>query len=155
VPTTNNYTSQSGRLDYSFNDSNKIFFETHRSQYIQTSSNIFQNISTGSKSYAVYQSGLLDYIHTFTPTATVDALVSLTRSYNNSTLPSQGFKASTLGLPGYLNQNASTSMTRLSFSTFAGLSTQPGGVAAFDTIQFFSAFTKVQGHHTIKIGPDF
>lgn len=155
IPTTNNYTSQAGRLDYSINDSNKVFFETHRSQYIQTASNIFQNIATGSKSYSVYQGGLLDYIHTFTPTATVDARISLTRSYTNSSLPSQGFKATTLGLPGYLNQNAETSMTRLSFSTYAGLSTSPGGVAAFDTIQFFSAFTKVQGHHTIKIGPDF
>ncbi len=155
IPTASNYTSQSGRLDYSINDSNKIFFETHRSQYIQTASNIFQNIATGSTSYSVYQGGLLDYIHTFSPTSTLDARMSLTRSYTNSSLPSQGFKATTLGLPGYLNQNAETSMTRLSFSTYAGLSTQPGGVAAFDTIQFFSAFTKVIGHHTIKIGPDF
>ncbi len=155
VPTTNNYTSQSGRLDYSFNDRNKIFFETHRSQYIQTSSNIFQNIATGNKTYSVYQGGLLDYIHTFGPTATLDARASLTRSYNNSTLPSQGFKATTLGLPGYLNQNAESAMTRLSFTSYAGLSAKLGGIAAFDTIQFFSAFTKVVGHHTIKIGPDF
>ena len=158
IPTTNNYTSQAGRLDYSINDRNKIFFETHRSQYIQTSSNIFQNISTGSESYSVYQGGLFDYIHTFSPTATVDSRVSLTRSYTNSSLPSQGFSAASLGLPGYLNQNAETSMTRLSFansSSFAGLSAKLGGIAAFDTIQYFSAFTKVLGHHTIKIGPDF
>ena len=158
IPTTNNYTSQAGRLDYSINDSNKIFFETHRSQYIQTSSNIFQNISTGSTTYSVYQGGLFDYIHTFSPTATVDSRISLTRSYSNSSLPSQGFQASKLGLPGYLNQNAETSMTRLSFansSSFAGLSAKLGGIAAFDTIQYFSAFTKVLGHHTIKIGPDF
>ncbi|HEY4381921.1 MAG TPA: carboxypeptidase regulatory-like domain-containing protein [Acidobacteriaceae bacterium] len=157
IPTTNNYTSQAGRLDYSINDGNKIFFETHRSQYIQTSSNIFQNISTGSTTYAVYQGGLFDYVHTFSPTATLDARVSLTRSYNNSSLPSQGFKASTLGLPGYLNQNAETSMTRLSFATgsFAGVSAKLGGIAAFDTIQYFTAFTKVLGHHTLKIGPDF
>src|ERR1017187_5701486 len=158
IPTTNNYTSQAGRLDYSINDSNKIFFETHRSQYIQTSSNIFQNISTGSTTYSVYQGGLFDYIHTFSPTATVDSRISLTRSYSNSSLPSQGFQASKLGLPGSLNQNAETSMTRLSFansSSFAGLSAKLGGIAAFDTIQYFSAFTKVLGHHTIKIGPDF
>jgi hypothetical protein len=155
IPTTNNYTSQSGRLDYSINDTNKIFFETHRSQYIQTSSNIFQNISTGSKSYSVYQGGLFDYVHTFSPTATVDSRISLTRSYTNSSLPSQGFQASTLGLPGYLNQNAETSLTRLSFTTYAGLSAKLGGIAAFDTIQYFTAFTKVFGRHTIKIGPDF
>jgi hypothetical protein len=155
IPTTNNYTSQAGRIDYSINDSNKIFFETHRSQYIQTASNIFQNISTGNTTYSVYQGGLFDYIHTFSPTATLDARVSLTRSYTNSSLPSQGFQASKLGLPGYLNQNAETAMTRLSFSTFAGVSAKLGGVAEFDTLQYFSAFTKVIGHHSIKIGPDF
>jgi len=160
IPTTNDYTSQAGRLDYSINDTNKLFFETHRSQYIQTSSNIFQNIATGSKTYSVYQGGLLDYIHTFSPTATLDARISLTRSYNHSSLPSEGFKATALGMPGYLNQNPSTALPRLSFagsgsSQFAGLSTQPGSLNVFDTIQFFSAFTKVKGHHTIKIGPDF
>jgi len=161
VPTTNNYTSQAGRLDYSINDSNKLFFETHRSEYIQTSSNIFQNIATGSRNYIVYQGGLLDYVHTFTPTATIDARISLTRSYKNSSLPSQGFQASSLGYPSYLNQNASTALPRLQFTElgstnlgYAGLSTQPGTLAAFDTIQFFSAFTKVRGHHTLKIGPD-
>ena len=160
VPTTNNYTSQSGRLDYSINDSNKLFFETHRSEYIQTASNIFQNISTGSRSYTVYQGGLLDFVHTFTPTATLDSRISLTRSYKNSSLPSQGFQATSLGYPSYLNQNPSTAMPRLAFTEtgstapFAGLSTQPGSLTAFDTIQFFSAFTKVRGHHTFKIGPD-
>jgi Carboxypeptidase regulatory-like domain len=155
VPTLNNYSSQSGRLDYSINDNNKIFFETHRSQYIKTSGNVFQNIATGSTSYTVYQGGLIDYVHTFNSSATLDARGSLTRSYLNSSLPSQGFKATSIGLPAYLNQNPSTSLTRVSFTSFPSLSTQPGNLAVFDTIQFFAAFTKVIGHHTLKIGPDF
>ena len=157
VPNVDNYNSHSGRLDYSINDNNKIFFETHRSEYTKTSNNIFQNISTGSTSYSVYQGGLFDYIHTFNATSTVDSRISLTRSYANNSLPSSGFDNTTLGLPGYLDQNAATSMTRIAFNSnsYAGLSTTPGGLTAFDTIQFFSAFTKVWGHHTVKIGPDF
>ncbi len=155
VPNVDNYNSNSGRLDYSFNDNNKIFFETHRSEWSRTTSNIFNNISTGALTYTVHQGGLLDYVHTFSPTATVDSRISLTRTYINNSLPSLGFDNTSTGLPGYLNQNAVSYMTRLAFTTYAGLSTTPGGLSAFDTIQFFSAFTKVMGHHTIKIGPDF
>lgn len=157
VPNIDNYNSNSGRLDYSFNDSNKIFFETHRSEWSRTTSNIFNNIATGALTYTVHQGGLLDYVHTFSPTATVDSRISLTRTYANNSLPSSGFDNTTLGLPGYLDQNAATSMTRIAFNnnSYAGLSTTPGGLNAFDTIQFFSAFTKVLGHHTVKIGPDF
>jgi hypothetical protein len=157
VPNIDNYNSHSGRLDYSINDRNKIFFEVHRSEWNRTTSNIFNNIATGALTYTVHQGGLFDYVHTFSPTATVDSRISLTRSYANNSLPSSGFDNTTLGLPGYLDQNAGTSMTRIAFNSnsYAGLSTTPGGLTAFDTIQFFSAFTKVWGHHTVKIGPDF
>jgi hypothetical protein len=162
VPTTNDYNSHAGRIDYSINDNNKIFFETHRSEYLQTSNNIFNNIATGSQKYTVYQGGLLDYVHTFSPVATLDARISLTRSYNNSTLPSQGFDATSLGFPGYINTNSARALPRIQFSengttnppSYSTLSTQPGTRAAFDTIQFFSALTLVRGKHTIKVGPD-
>lgn len=162
VPTTNDYNSHAGRLDYNINDSNRIFFETHRSEYLQTSNNIFNNIATGSQKYTVYQGGLLDYIHTFSPIATLDARLSLTRSYNNTTLPSNGFDATSIGYPTYINTNSSTALPRISFSengstnspAYSTLSTKPGTLSAFDTIQFFSAFTLVRGKHTIKIGPD-
>lgn len=162
VPTTNDYNSHAGRLDYSINDNNKIFFETHRSEYLQTSNNIFNNIATGSQNYTVYQGGVLDYIHTFSPIATLDARLSLTRSYNNTTLPSNGFDATSIGYPNYVNTNSSKALPRVSFSengstnapAYSTLSTKPGTLSAFDTIQFFSAFTLVRGKHTIKIGPD-
>ncbi|HTD96094.1 MAG TPA: TonB-dependent receptor [Edaphobacter sp.] len=162
IPTTNNYNSHSGRLDYSLNDNNKIFFEVHRSEYISTSNNIFSNIATGSRSYTVYQGGLFDYVHTFSSSTTMDTRLSLTRSYKNSSLPSEGFDATSIGFPGYINSNASMALPRVQFTengstnppAYSTLSTQPGTLAAFDTIQLFSALTKVIGKHTIKIGPD-
>lgn len=161
VPTRDDYNSHSGRMDYSINDSNKLFFEIHRSEYYRLLSNIFNNISTGTSTYNVYQGGQLDYIHTFAPTVTLDTRLSLTRAYSNTTLPSQGFDATSLGFPAYINTNATEQvMPRISFSdtsgtkAFAGLSTTAGTLSAFDTYQLFSALTKVSGHHTLKIGPD-
>jgi len=161
VPTTDDYNSHSGRLDFSFNANNKLFFETHRSEYKRTQSNIFQNIATGTRTYNVYQGGLLDYVHTFTPTMTMDSRLSLTRSYSNSTLSSQGLSSSSLGFPDYIDANSTELvMPRITFSepsgtkSYAGLSTTPGTLSAFDTVQLFAALTKVIGHQTIKIGPD-
>jgi hypothetical protein len=161
-PTSDDYNSHSGRLDYSLNDNNKIFFESHRSEYKRTQSNIFKNISTGTSTYNVYQGGLIDYVHTFGASLTMDNRLSLTRTYANSTLPSQGFDATTIGFPGYINTNATERfLPRLTFSepkgtnAFAGLSTTPGGLSAYDTFQYFGGITKLAGKHTLKIGPDF
>ncbi len=161
IPTTDNYNSHSGRIDWSINDSNKIFFETHRSEYFRTQSNIFNNIATGTRTYDVYQGGLVDYVRTWNPTLTSDTRASLTRSYLNSSLNSQGFNATAIGFPSYIDDNATERfMPQITFSepkgtvAFAGLSTKPGNLEAFDTFQFFSATTKVWGHHVLKIGPD-
>ncbi len=158
-PTVSDYNSHSGRIDYSINNDNKIFFETHRSEYIQTSGNVFNNLSTGSRSYTVYQGGLLDYIHTFSPTTTLDTRVSLTHAYKNASLPSQGFDATSLGFPAYLNSTSARALPRLSFSetgaSIPSVSVASPSISAFDTIQLFSALTKVLGKHTLKIGPDF
>jgi len=159
VPTRDDYNSHAGRLDWSINDSNKLFFETHRSEYAKTQSNIFQNISTGTNTYNVYNGGILDYVHIFNPTTTIDIRGSITRAYANAGLSSQGFDPTSVGFPSYLTSAATTLvMPRIAFSesanAFAGLSTNAGNSSAFTTYQIFSALTKVVGHHTIKIGPD-
>lgn len=159
VPTTDDYNSQSGRLDWSISDYNKIFFETHRSEYFREQSNIFNNIATGTSTYDVYNGGLIDYVHTFNATTSLDLRGSITRAYANTALPSQGFDATSLGFPSYINTSATEQiMPRITFSetgvSYAGLSTTAGTVSAFTTYQIFSALTHVQGHHTIKIGPD-
>jgi hypothetical protein len=156
----NNYSSNLGRLDYSINDNNKIFFQTHRSAWTQTTGQIFPNISQGSETYTVHQGGVFDYVHTFSPKYTLDSRLGLTRTYVNGTLLNNGFQASTLGFPSYLNQPGSPdTMPVISFSdtsnNYQSLSALPGANTAFDTVSLFSAFTGVQGAHTFKLGIDF
>jgi hypothetical protein len=159
TPTIYDYNSNQGRLDYSFNNSNKLFFEVHRSNEITTQSNVFKNIATGNLSVANYWGGLLDYVRVLSPTLTLDGRVGLSRSYLNNTLPSAGFDATQLGFPSYINTlSTERALPRITFSepgtAFAGLSTAPGTNAVFDTVQYFAEATKVTGNHTIKIGPD-
>jgi hypothetical protein len=157
----NNYSSNLGRLDYSINDNNKIFFQTHRSAWTQTTGQIFPNISTGTVTYTVHQGGVVDYIHTFSPKYTLDTRAGLTRTYVNGTLLNSGFQASTLGFQGgYLDQPGSPqSMPVIAFSdtsnNYQSLSSLPGANTAFDTITLFSAFSGAQGPHTFKLGIDF
>jgi hypothetical protein len=158
IPTTFDYNSHEGRIDYSLNDDNKFFFETHRSEYINLSGRVFPNIASGSEGYTVHQGGVIDYVHTFSPAYALDTRVGLTRTYANSTLLNNGFDATTLGFPGYLDQpDSPQSMTVISFSDSSGiqgLSANPGSQNAFDTISLFSALTTVQGKHTLKLGID-
>lgn len=159
-PTIFNYTSNSGRIDYTLNQNNAFFFETHRSQYINTSGQLFANISQGSITYTVHQGGVIDYIHTFSPRYTLDTRMGLTRTYNNGTLSSSGFDPTKLGYPGYLDQPGSPfAMPVVSFSesahSFQQLSSLPSTDSAYDTISLFSAFTAVRGAHTAKFGIDF
>jgi hypothetical protein len=172
IPTMDDYNSHQGRFDYSINNNNKLYFETHRSEYHRLTSNVFNSIATGTATYNVYSGGLVDYIHTFSPTSTLDTRASLTRAYSNTTLPSQGIDTTTLGFPSYIAANATESvLPRMTFSEAKGLtaiagqsgtsgsnsgslSTTAGTVSAFDTFQIYAAWTKVIGHQTIKIGPD-
>ncbi|HEX9202068.1 MAG TPA: carboxypeptidase-like regulatory domain-containing protein [Acidobacteriaceae bacterium] len=159
VPTRDDYNSHAGRLDWSINDNNKLFFETHRSEYVKTQSNIFNNISTGTSSYNVYNGGIIDYIHTFNASTTMDVRGSITRAYANAALSSQGFDPTKVGFPSYLTSSATELvMPRIAFSetgvAFAGLSTNAGNLSAFTTYQIFAGVTRVQGHHTLKFGPD-
>src|SRR6185437_16637294 len=102
----------------------------------------------------------------------MDVRGSLTRAYANTTLPSQGISAASLGFPSYIDANATERiLPRLTFSeakgataiggvsgssgsNSGGLSTTAGTVSAFDTFQIYAALTKVAGYHTLKIGPD-
>ncbi|MDR3724489.1 MAG: carboxypeptidase-like regulatory domain-containing protein [Terracidiphilus sp.] len=158
-PKTYDYSSNSGRLDYTINERNAIFFETHRSVYTQNSGKVFPNLSQGSTSYTVHQGGVVDYIHTFSPSYTIDTRMGLTRTYTNGTLPSAGFDPTSVGLPSYMSQAGSPkSLPQVAFSesgtAYQTLSSLPSANTAYDTISLFSALTALRGSHTLKLGFD-
>lgn len=159
-PSIFDYTSNMGRIDYALNEKNAIFFETQRSQYINTTSQVFPNISQGSVSYSVHQGGMIDYVHTFSSNYTSDTRLGLTRTFTNGAVMSQGTSPTSLGFPSYMVQPGQPeAMPNISFSesgtAFQTLSAQPSTDSAYDTLSLFSVLTAVRGPHTVKLGIDF
>ncbi len=157
TPTTDNYFSNMGRMDYNVSDRDKAFFEMHQSSWLQNTGNVFKNIATGNGTNVDMWGATLDEVHTFSPTLVLDSRLGFTRTDNlTNILPSIGFSAASLGFPSYIDANATTAvLPSISLgSAFPTLGGKTGSPAYFDSIQLYATLTKIWGRHTIKIGPD-
>jgi hypothetical protein len=155
-PTTDKYVSYQGRTDLNVSDSNKVFFDYHSSYYTNHSADIFGNLATGQNSNLNLLGSVLDNVHIFSPTLVLDSRLGFSRSYTSSSIKSDGFDPAQLGFPSYLLANSTLpAMPRIAFSdAYSGLSTSPGSVSIFDTLQLYNMATKVVGTHAIKFGAD-
>jgi hypothetical protein len=157
-PTSNNYKSNQARIDYNINTSNKIFFETHRSNYLNSQSNIFNNNLTGTTSQVILWGGQVDDVENFSPTLNLETRLGFSRYQTSSDPSSIGTNPDTAGFPSYISANSTAlALPYMTFSDSApipSLSGTPGNIEAYDDIQFFASLNKTWGHHTIKIGPD-
>ena len=157
-PTVNNFASWVGRTDLSLGSKNKLFFNMHESSYTNASADIFHNLATGQFSGMDIWGGLVDDVHVFSPTLVLDTRLGFTRSVSNSSIKSAGFDAASLGFPSYMTAySLRQAMPRVSFSdsNYAGLSTSPGSLTPFTSVQWFTSVTKVLNRHTLKAGLDF
>lgn len=156
-PTTDNYHSYMGRLDYNVSNNDKVFFDYHTSYYTNASANVFQNIASGQSSNLNLLGSTVDNVHIFSPTLVLDSRLGYSRSYTSSAISSDGFDPTKLGFPSYMLANSTLpAMPRIAFSdAFAGFSTSPGSISAFDTLQLFNTMTKIAGKHTLRFGQDF
>jgi hypothetical protein len=156
-PSTDKYQSFMGRSDLNLSDKDKLFFDYHTSYYTNGSADIFQNLASGQYSNLNLLGTVLDNVHIFTPTLILDSRLGFSRSYTSSSIKSDGFDPTSLGFPSYILQNSTLpAMPRIAFSdAFAGLSTTPGSLSIFDTLQLFNTVTKIAGAHTIRFGQDF
>ncbi|MGB7137763.1 MAG: carboxypeptidase-like regulatory domain-containing protein, partial [Acidobacteriaceae bacterium] len=158
TPVINDYRSHMGRIDYNISTTNKIFGEAHRSRYINSQSNYFNDIASGTTSDIILFGGVVDDIETFSPTLALDTRLGMSRYDSSNSEPSSGFNPASVGFPGYLGTNSTAlAMPHIQFTDATsplGISTTPGSLENFDTIQFYSMLTKVKGRHTIIGGVD-
>jgi hypothetical protein len=157
-PTKNNYKSNEARVDWNVTKANRMSFEAHRSNYVNSQSNIFNNELTGTASKVVLWGGFVEDTHAFSPTLNLDTRLGFSRSENTSGPSSLGISPTSFGFPGYLaSDSTQLALPYLTFTDSAAipsLSGTPGASAFFDDIQFFGTLSKTWGRHTLKIGPD-
>jgi Carboxypeptidase regulatory-like domain len=158
-PTSNNYKSNQGRFDYDISTSDKLYLEAHRSQYNQTSGNIFNNALSGSYSTTILWGGQVDNVKTFTPTLNLETRLGFSRYDTYGGPNSLGTSPTSLGFSGTLAQNSTAlAIPYLTFSDGAGipsLSGTPNNQEYFDDIQLFTSLNKTWGRHSFKLGIDF
>jgi hypothetical protein len=157
-PTSNNYKSNQGRFDYNVTNSDKLYVEGHRSQYNQTSANIFSNDLSGSYSSIILWGGQVDNVKTFTPTASFETRLGFSRYETFGGPNSLGQSPTSLGFSGNLAQDSTAlALPYLTFSDGAAvpsLSANPANQEYFDDIQLFASFNKTWGRHSVKFGVD-
>jgi Carboxypeptidase regulatory-like domain len=159
-PTTDNYESNQARFDYIVSDSNKAYFDVHRSNLLATSGQIFggNNILTGSTATTIMWGGVADDVQTFSPSLSLDSRLGFSRYESFGAPASAGVNPTTVGMPGYIASNSTVlALPYLTFSDASpipSLSAQPPSVEYYTDIQLFESVTKVVGRHTIKFGVD-
>lgn len=157
-PTTNNYKSNQLRMDYTIVPSNTITFEVHRSNYLNSQSDYFHNILSGTKSQVILWGGQVDDVQSFSPTLNLESRLGFSRYYTAANPSSSGIDPATMSFPSYISSNSTKlALPAINFSDNASttnLSGIFGSSEAFNNIQFFASLNKTWGHHAIKIGPD-
>lgn len=158
-PNPANYKSHSLRLDYNISQANHIFGEAHRGKYLTSGSDYFHDLATGTITDQIYSGGVLDDVHTFTPTLTLDSRAGFSRYQNVNAVKSSGISPTTFGFPAYIAANSTAyAMPRINFTDSVSpvsIGVVPGSLEFQDTIQLFEMVTKVRGRHTYKAGIDF
>ncbi len=159
VPTTQNYRSHMGRIDYNLSSKDKLWGNAYRSKYLTDQSNVFDNEMSGTIADQIFAGGLVEEVHTFSPTLFADVRGGLSRYDNNNSETAAGISPSAFGFPAYMAQDASTlDIPRIDFtdgSNPISFSTEPGSIENFDTLQLFADVTKIYGSHTFTGGIDF
>jgi hypothetical protein len=158
TPIINDYRSHMGRIDYDISDRNKLFGEAHRGRYINSQSNYFNTIASGTTTDDIWFGGVVDDVETFNPTLSLDTRLGMSRYDSTNSEPSAGFNPTSLGFAGNLASNSTAlAMPHVEFFDATNpltISTTPGSLENFDDIQFYSMITKTHGRHTIIGGVD-
>ena len=158
TPSTSNYRSHMGRIDYNISDKNKLWGEAHRSRYLTDASDYFHNSLTGTVADQILSGGLVEDVETFTPNLFLDVRGAVMRYDNTNYVSSSGISPTSVGFPSYLASNSTAlALPQITFTDQVSplaYSNQPGSIENFDTIQLFTNLTWIHGPHSFKVGTD-
>jgi hypothetical protein len=153
------YRSHQGRIDYNIGSKDKIYGKAFRSKYLNTASNYFHNSLTGTVTDQIHAGGMVEEVHTFSPSLFLDNRGSVTRYDITNAVSSTGISPTSVGLPSYVASNSNAlALPTITFSDFSSsplnYSNQPGTIENYDTVQYFSTLTWSYKTHIFLIGTD-
>ena len=157
LTTNNSYYAFSGRLDFDLSSRNRLTMSMQNSFWSQNSGILFNNIARGEVGSRAIWGGMVDDVHTFTPTLVANLRFGFSRYrayYDQSSL---GFDSTSLGFPGYVTGNATKQLMPVFTMTDGFLSSNPTtnmhySDQPYNIYQAFGSVTKVVGEHTLKFG---
>ena len=160
LTTNNTYSAYSGRMDAYLSNANRITFSGRESDWIQKSGNIFNDIALGENGLRGIWGGMIDDVHTFSPTTVGNLRAGFTRYRAFYEQNSFGYDPTQLGFPSYVAGNATKLlMPQFAFSdgfliaspvTNLHMSDQP-----YNIYQLFGSLTHIAGRHTLKAGGEY
>jgi len=156
--TVDRYHSFSGRTDVNISNKNKLTVSGRQSYWCQTGPNdIVQNLAyTQHPICRDLWGGMIDDVHTFSPSFVGDLRLGFNRYDQYSFQPSQGYDPTQLGFPPYIAANSPHLMMPLfTFSDgYAGNAATSSYYInqPYNTYQAFNSYTKIIGTHSIKFG---
>jgi hypothetical protein len=160
LTTNNSYSAFSGRMDVNVSNMNKLTMSGRESFWIQKSGNIFNNIALGENGMRSIWGGMIDDVHTFSPTTVANLRVGFNRYRAFYEQNSFGYDPTQLGFPSYISSNATqVLMPQFTFNdgfllaspaTNLHFSDQP-----YNTYQLFGSVTHIAGRHSLKMGGEY
>jgi hypothetical protein len=156
--TPDKYNNYLGRMDYNATQTDRVFFDLRRTDYVQTKNNYFNNLSTGSILTRANWGGSLDNVYTVNPTNVIDVRVNFTRMDEAHPAPSAGFDPTTLGFPAYLGASSNyPQLPILAFASttgFATMGTNSANKLPSQSVQLFGTWSTIKGKHALTFGVD-
>ncbi|SNT44105.1 Carboxypeptidase regulatory-like domain-containing protein [Granulicella rosea] len=164
VPGGDRYDNEFFRVDYNISQNNKLFATIRRNNRNNFANEFFgaNDIAIGDILTRRNWGGTLGDVYTISPTLIGESRINYTRYVQNQTSPAQGFGATSLGLPSYVQTNAQILLfpqVKFGSCTTAviqclGTSTTSPGLGVFNSFGVYTDLIKIVRNHTLKIGFD-
>ena len=153
------YYTHSVRVDHNISDKNRLFVRGSVYRRDSTYNNFFDNLATGSLFQFLSRAGVIDDVHTISPSMVLNVRYGYNRfiRVDRANPESNGFDLTSLGFPASYNNAISPdarNFPRIEMTGYQGT----GFGADFrptDTHSFNGTLQKSQGSHFIKGGLEF
>jgi len=157
LTTNNSYYAFSGRMDFDLSSRNRLSTNIQNSFWSQNSGNLFNNIARGEVGSRAIWGGMVDDVHTFSPTLVGNLRAGFSRYRAYYDQSSVGFDSTSLGFPSYITANATKQLMPAFTMSDGFLSSNPVtnlhySDQPYNIYQAFGSLTKILGAHTLKFG---